>query len=62
MGSGMMFDVWYSIGNLLISIKKHILEENLKEYIKFTSIQVWFEKACNIIQTKSFIIYWEVLR
>ena len=46
---------------MLTSIQKHVLAEHFKEYQEFKSNQVWSEKAFNIIQTKSFIIYWEVL-
>ena len=58
----MLFDVCCLIGGVLTSIKKHVLAENFKEYCEFKSNQVWFEKACNIIQTKSFMIYLEVLQ
>ena len=58
----MLFDVCCLIGGVLTSIKKYVLAENFKEYCEFKSNQVWFEKACNIIQTKSFMIYLEVLQ
>ena len=55
----MISDVRYLLDDVLTLIKKHVLAENFKEHCEFKSNQVWFEKACNIIQTKSFKIYIE---